>query len=500
MFIPRYSPQSDSHQLMAAFGCLLLILAALFMISCGGGTTEVTVMSNPPKGTVSVSMSDPPSCKMPAGNFKNVWITVRSVQAHVSSTATDSSSGWQELAPGLATAPVQMDLLGAAISGGCTLAQLGVNTSVPAGDYHQIRLLLVDNSPAAGAPVPNPNACGNQGFNCAILADNSVHMLNLSSQSNTGLKIPSGQILGGPIRVVDGGHSDLNIDFNACASIVIQGNGQFRLKPTLTAGEVGTQSGGINGQVVDSVTMAAITGGTVQVALEQPDSGGVDRIVMQAAADASGNFNFCPVPPGMYDVVVVGTNGAGVSYGPTVTLNVNAGNSLGKIPIVATIGTATGPGTISGTVTAVTPASGTPPVTSGAVVDLSFAALQSISVSGGSSIQLTIPLQGASTPTAATASGGTCPVGTDCVTFTLIVPAQNTSVGTFASGGTTYAAPAAAPALYTVEAKAAVPSGGGTPSCAPSTVTQDKDSTSAPLAVTAGATTTAKQIDLVGCT
>ena len=35
---------------------------------------------------------------------------------------------------------------------------------------------------------------------------------------------------------------DLNIDFNACASIVQQGNGQFRLKPVLHAGEVSLDS------------------------------------------------------------------------------------------------------------------------------------------------------------------------------------------------------------------------------------------------------------------
>ncbi len=57
-------------------------------------------------GTVNVSMSDPPSCMAPNGSstsFTHVFITVRSVQAHIDPRADDNSSNWQELAPQLAT-------------------------------------------------------------------------------------------------------------------------------------------------------------------------------------------------------------------------------------------------------------------------------------------------------------------------------------------------------------------------------------------------------------
>jgi hypothetical protein len=65
------------------------------------------------------------------------------------------------------------------------------------------------------------------------------------------LKIPSGQIAGGQFVVAAGETKDLNIDFNACASIVTLGNGQFRLKPVLHAGEVNLTSSSINGRIVD---------------------------------------------------------------------------------------------------------------------------------------------------------------------------------------------------------------------------------------------------------
>src|SRR6516165_5375318 len=271
--------------------CALPLLVVVGMAAgCGAGGSSMSMAGNG-MGTIVVSVSDPPSCKNPNGGFEHVYITVRSVQAHVDPNATDSSSGWQELAPQLANQPMQIDLFSTAETN-CILAQLG-SASLPVGSYQQIRLLLVSNAPGASDAVPSNNACAGNGYNCAVLNDGSVHELNLSSQANTGLKIPPGQIAGGPIQVSAGQSVDLNIDFNACASIVQEGNGKFRLKPTLTAGQVSPNNSGIGGQVVDSVTKAPIAG-TVLVAAEMPDSTGTDRLVMETATDANGNFRFCP--------------------------------------------------------------------------------------------------------------------------------------------------------------------------------------------------------------
>jgi len=121
---------------------------------CGGGGSSMSMAGNG-MGTIVVSVSDPPSCKNPNGSFEHVYITVRSVQAHVDPHATDSSSGWQELAPQLAN-PMQIDLFSAAETN-CILAQLG-SASLPAGSYQQIRLLLVSNAPGASDAVPSNNA------------------------------------------------------------------------------------------------------------------------------------------------------------------------------------------------------------------------------------------------------------------------------------------------------------------------------------------------------
>src|SRR5260221_5607978 len=129
------------------------------------------------RDTVNGSMSDPPSCMPPNGQFTHVYVTVRSVQAHISATADDNSAGWQELAPQLASAPMQIDLFSKPQTT-CILAQLG-SASLPAGSYQQIRLLLVSNTPVASDLVPSANACASNGFNCVVLEVTTIHQLEL---------------------------------------------------------------------------------------------------------------------------------------------------------------------------------------------------------------------------------------------------------------------------------------------------------------------------------
>jgi hypothetical protein len=305
---------------------------------------------------------------------------------------------------------------------------------------------------------------------------------------------------------VAGQSVDLNIDFNACASIVQQGNGKFRLKPTLTAGQVSPNNSGIGGQVVDSVTKTPIVG-SVLVAVEQPDSKGIDRIVMEASTDGNGNFRFCPLPTGPFDVVIVAVGPNNLPYNATTIVNVPNGTNLSAIPLVAETG-ATSPAVLQGFVTA----SG---ASSGANADVSLAALQTITFETNPVItrDLTIPLQSiqATAATQATNSTGlisiesntNCPAGSpanaNCAQYTLVVPGSNPNVGVFSASGFGYAGPASGDVLFTVDAIAATPSSGGVPDCIPSEMTTSKDANNQPLRVTAGATTIVARIDFTGC-
>ena len=483
-----------------ALAALAVLAIAGIIVSCSGGSSKMTSTG---MGTINVSLSDPPSCMPPNGQFVHVYITVRSVQANINAGASDGDGGWQELAPQLASAPMQIDLFSTAQTT-CVLAQLG-SASLPVGSYQQIRLILVSNNPAAGAAVPSPNACAGNGYNCVVLEDNTIHELQLSSEAQTGLKIPPGQIAGGPIQVTAGQSVDLNIDFNACISIVREGNGKFRLKPTLTAAQVSANNSGIGGQVVDSVTTKPISG-SVEVAIEQQDSAGIDRIMMQTVADSNGNFRFCPLPTGTFDIVIVAIGPANVPYNATSVLNVPNGTNLGAIPLVAETG-ATAPAQLQGVVTAT---SGT----AAATIDVTLSALQTVASGTSTTRQITIPLQTipATTTTPEVDSTGTisvdsntaCPTGapanSNCATYTLVVPASNPSVGLFSSSGFTYSTPATGDVLFTVDAQAAKPMSGGAPDCSPAEQMTSKDATAMPLKVLPATTTNVAEIDFSSCT
>lgn len=488
-------------KILLAIGLLTAVSVAIFVaVSCGGGNSALQTSAT---GMIQVSLSDPPSCMPPTGQFAHVFITVRSVQAHTSASADGSTPGWQELAPQLASQPMQIDLFSSPQTN-CILAQLG-SASLPVGTYQQIRLILLSNSPATGAAVPSPNACGANGFNCVVLSDNSVHELALSSEADTGLKIPPGQIVGGPISVGAGQSVDLNIDFNACASIIQEGNGTFRLKPALTAGQVSQNTSGIGGQVIDAVSKKPISG-NVLVAIEQPDSNGVDRIMMEATADSNGNFRFCPLPTGTFDIVAVAVGPNNLPYNATAVLNVPNGVNLGAIPLQPETG-ATAPATLQGFVTATTG-------TAAASVDVSLSALQQVSFGSPAAMRkLTIPLEAiqATQTTSATAStelisistNTSCPTGSplnsNCAQYTLVVPASNPSVGVFSSSGFSFSTPAAAPVLFTVDARAAVPKSGGTADCSPSEIMTSTDASNAPLAVTPATVTNVARTDFKSC-
>jgi hypothetical protein len=313
--------------------------------------------------------------------------------------------------------------------------------------------------------------------------------LQLSSESKTGIKIPPGQIAGGKFVVAAGESKDLDLDFNACSSIVREGNGTFRLKPVLHAGEVAQQAA-ISGSVVDAGTQAATVGGNTVVALEQNDGSGVDRVVMETVTDSNGAFSFCPVASGTYDIVVTAINGAGVAYAATVITGVQSSAALGKVPLTAALAAAS----IKGTITTTTGSAGT-------TADLTLSALQNIMVNGGH-LLVTVPLaaQSASAATLMTAPGMSCPAKTNCVSYTLSVPAANPSIGAFSSSGNQSPAPPATGAVnYTLDAAAFVPGSAGQVDCSPSELQTSQTSGSTPLTVTPGVSVTAATLAFTGC-
>ena len=473
---------------LAATASTCLLVALLF--ACGdskfgssGGTSAF--------GTINTSISDPPTCAAPLGTFSHVFVTIKDVKAHINATAADNDPGFVDLTPNMT--PVQVDLLGATTAQ-CVLAQLATNVQLPAGTYQQIRLILLDNTQTAALGANNQ--CGtNNGVNCVTLtSDGSIHQVNITSEATTGIKLTPPQISGGSVVVQANQTANLNLSFNACASLLLAANGQFSMKPVVTAGTVLSANNTITGRVVDGTTLAAIAGGKVIATLQQL-SNGVDRVVMEVTPDGAGNFVFCPVPTGSYEVVATAVNGANVAYAATVTTGVQPTASLGNIPLIAQPGSgiAASPATVNGTITTTG--------TSGATTDdITLSALQGVTV-GTSNVLVTIPLaaQNSATLTVTTQTVGCASSTTGCASYSLQLPAANPNVGAFSSSGTTYTQNTANPASYTVDALAFVPSSAATPSCVPSEVQASTAIGGAPLTVVGGGSVTAVPINFIAC-
>lgn len=474
-----------------AGGVGLVVCFVLSLTACSGPSSQS--MSNESTNmatTTNITVSDPHTCAGPSGPFSHVYVTITDVQVHASASAGPNDPGWVDLTPNLKNNPQQVDLLAEATNQ-CFLASLGSTAELQPGSYQQIRVFLADNS----VSVPS-NHCGTTANCVMVTTDPGTPLpLDISSESKTGIKIPSGQIAGGQFTIAAGQTKGLNIDFDACASIVSEGKGKgrFRLKPVLHAGEVTLTSTSINGRVVDSVTGQPINGGATVVALEQRDAAGIDRVVMETVTDSTGGFVFCPVPPGSYDVVADAVNGSGTAYGATVITGVQPGDTLGTVPLVAETGANTSPASITGEITTSTGSVGTP-------IDIVVSALQSVQING-SNIQVTIPLALQSMATAIVSTApGNCPANTDCASYTLAVPALNPSVGAFSTSGSQQPSPPPlVPVDYAVDGQTVAPNSAGSPDCSPSDLQTSSTSTGNPLSVTAGGTLTASTLGFTAC-
>jgi hypothetical protein len=440
-----------------------LLVAALVIAACNSGS--ISTASG--MGTVTLKLSDPATCQAPSGPFSHVYVTITDVRANVSSTASDTDGSWVDLTPNLSKSPKQVDLLGLA-DNKCFLASLGDPMQLQAGTYQQIRVILAPNTATVSG-----NACGSSA-NCVMLtsdSSNTPHALLLSSEAQTGIKIPGSQISSGGFTIAGGQTKELDINFLTCESIVKQGNGQYRLKPVLHAGEVSAISTSINGTVVDSATGKAVNG-TVYVAIEQPDNtvAKVDRVIMYEKVNADGTFVFCPLPSGSYDIVIMGTTTGGSFYQPTIVTGATVGSTVGTVKIY--LPAATPNASLSGTVTAQAAAN------VGAIADVQLSALETVGTA-----TFTIPLPPTTTQSSATLSletaaavlPATCPAGspsgtTDCANYTLNVPSGAVNIGAWSAGGTTLTVTANL-ATYSVDGIATVPNSGGTLDCSPSELT-----------------------------
>jgi Domain of unknown function (DUF4382) len=218
------------------------VFFCLTLIGCGNSC--FVFVSNPGSGGGTIAGSTP-SCSLsstngtlrlrvtssvnPAlgawpANVQHIFVTFRGIQANPSATADEDSADWQELAPNLATQPVQIDLLAPRRDNSCEPTSFG-DVTVPADAYRQIRLRLSSNQPVMDEPVPEENACGRIGLNCIVTADGGIRPLVLARRLSQ-VRIPPDHIAGGFFQILPETPLNLTIEFIPYSSVLFpQGEG-----------------------------------------------------------------------------------------------------------------------------------------------------------------------------------------------------------------------------------------------------------------------------------
>jgi hypothetical protein len=286
------------------FKALPWVMASLLVVLIGGCGGE----SGSAPGTLGVSLTDSPAC-----GFNEVNVTVRKVRVHMSSSATDTDAGWTDITLNPAR---KINLLN--LTNG-VLDNLG-QTPLAAGHYTQLRLVL------------DPN-------NGAGLANSVVPVGRVETALVTPSAVQSGIKLIHAFDVPSGGRVDLALDFDACKSIVLRGNGTYALKPVIKV--IPFVLNGINGFVA-----LALTGSNVMVTAQQNG-----EVVRTTAPNAqTGEFLLARLAPGTYDVVFTanGRATAVIASVPVATATSIVSVSTGVTPITLPV---SGTRMISGSVT-----------------------------------------------------------------------------------------------------------------------------------------------------
>ncbi len=251
------------------------LAASVALAGCGGGGSDSTTPAATAagNGTLQVSLTDAPAC-----GFDQVNVTVDRVRAHQNMMAGDGDAGWKEI---ILAQPKKIDLL--SLQNG-VLVDLG-QTTLPAGQYTQMRLVLVSNTTKALSNTVKPTG-------------GTEMEMDTPSAMQSGLKLING------FTVEAGKTTSIVLDFDACKSVVQRGNGSYGLKPVIQM--MGMTATSIAGYVQSGLTNVTVTAQKDGVVLKatQPDSNG--RFVLSPLDPTKGPYNVVFTGPALATSVIAG--------------------------------------------------------------------------------------------------------------------------------------------------------------------------------------------------
>lgn len=185
------------------------IITVMMALAAGMGCKK----ENPGAGYMNVQMSEAriasgsTSDASPNPVFSAVNLDIKSVEVHYANE-TQENSGWVSLNTNAGIYDVLM------LQNDIT-ATLAGDTKLPLGTITQMRLVL------------GPE-------NSVLVSGDSQHMLTVPSGEESGIKINLNT------TILSGKHTTIALDFDANASIVVQGNSEYKFKPVIRVKSVTT--------------------------------------------------------------------------------------------------------------------------------------------------------------------------------------------------------------------------------------------------------------------
>ncbi|HLG33883.1 MAG TPA: DUF4382 domain-containing protein [Bacteroidia bacterium] len=247
---------------------LLAVVVSTLWTACNKDNEDAVGGTTP----VKVRMTDAP------GNFQQVNVDITGVEFKVNSMTTVNLN----VTPGI------YNLLDF-VNGIDTLI---ASADVPSGTLSQVRLIL--------------------GPNNSVMVDSVVYPLSTPSAMQSGLKLNVHSTL------VPGVLYELLLDFDANQSIVLQGNGEYQLKPVIRVISTAT-SGAIHGTIVTALALPAMISAT--------DGNNTYTTV----TDVNGSFLLRGLPAGTYTVTITPEAPYLPLTTPGVVVTVGAMTELGAI-------------------------------------------------------------------------------------------------------------------------------------------------------------------------